>query len=894
MKIKHIQRLVKLMNLGLFCLCAVVPVGGLTGISAGESLQEVTAKEILRARLSVEERSRRAAEYERLGDEYLKSRQYAAAAEQFTLALGLDPESVRAKAGQAEALRYLEANAATNGQAAGRVLDLSRVREEYNQVEVGQYLSQAKQALDKASQPSAGLTPEQRMRKLSEQLQDLDAAEIFVERAGLRLEGMPINDSTAEQKIVVVTQKADIQRKRAEYMALLEQLRLEKARADVANEKRVINEVEDRRRNNMLAQANRFLDKLELDLASEVVAEMLRINPADADAKALQEKIRDKRLASREAIIMDLQRENRDNMLRKLEHDAIADVSFSDPMRYPSNWQIMNKRKNVARAQEIVTQQKQETLRRLEEAYSFDFVDAALVEVVLENIRQRTGLNINTAKIDDTKANTTINLTPRNMRLENIFKHILRQVNTTGDGANNAENLTYVITDAGIINFVTVGDIDKSKSIENKVFDIKDIVSAVQDAHKMPTSWGDEEDDDDDKEAAEADAENEVDVAKIICQAYPEFTEGADGNIDYQSGPKKLSVRGNPEQIAKVEELLNRLRAVQNIQVAVSARYLKLRDDFWEQFKSEFYDFNNYNNSYNDADHSQNVAPMSIVNNQQARSGINTNGYTYDTYLTSHGDNDGFTPGKYWNEITGSMFNGSFSGLTNVFGHGGGDGADTQGMSFAIQQKGWLGDIQSQWFIQMVRKNDRADELFSPHIVVFNNRLGWIRFVMKVPYISGYEAGGGDYGLKPILKEIDDGSSLQVEPRVSPDKKYVTVRFEPRIEGLLDIGAYTFGSRGVTTQGFGAEYTIDMPHTTLFNAKTYATVPDGGTVIIGGLSTNVHGRGRQGIPVLQDLPLVGDAFSNRYYQKSKECYTCLVNAKIILLEEEEARQTGTN
>lgn len=887
MQVNHIQRLVKLMNLGLFCLCAVVPVGGLTGASAGESLQEVTAKEILRARLSVEERSRRAAEYERLGDEYLKSRQYAAAAEQFTLALGLDPESVRAKAGQAEALRYLEANAATNGQAAGRVLDLSRVREEYNQVEVGQYLSQAKQALDKASQPSAGLNPEQRMRKLSEQLQDLDTAEIFVERAGLRLEGMPINDSTAEQKIVVVTQKADIQRKRAEYMALLEQLRLEKARTDVANEKRVINEVEDRRRNNMLAQANRFLDKLELDLASEVVAEMLRINPADADAKALQEKIRDKRLASREAIIMDLQKENRDNMLRKLEHDAIADVSFSDPMRYPSNWQIMNKRKNVARSQEIVTQQKQATLRRLEEAYSFDFVDAALVEVVLENIRQRTGLNINTAKIDDTKANTTINLTPRNMRLENIFKHILRQVNTTGDGANNAENLTYVVTDAGIINFVTIGDVDKGKAVETKVFDIKDIVSAVQDARKMPTSFDDEDEDDDDKEADEA-GEDEMDVAKIICQAYPEFTEGADGNLDYQQGPKKLSVRGNPEQIAKVEELLNRLRAVQNIQVSVSARYLKLRDDFWEQFKSEFYDFDNYNNSYNNADHAQNVAPMSIVQNQ-ARSGINNNGYTYNTYLTSQGDNQNFAPGKYWNEITGSMFNGTFSGLTNVFGHGRMAGVDNQGMSFAIQQRGWLGDIQSQWFIQMIRKSERADELFSPHIVVFNNRYGWIRFQMRVPFIETYEGGGGDYGLVPVIANVEDGCSLQVEPRVSPDKKYVTVRFEPRIEGLLDFQHMQFGS-----VENAALYTIDLPHRTIFTAKTYATVPDGGAVIIGGLSTNVHGRGRQGIPVLQDLPLVGNAFSNRYYQKSKECYTCLVNAKIILLEEEEARQTGTN
>ena len=89
-------------------------------------------------------------------------------------------------------------------------------------------------------------------------------------------------------------------------------------------------------------------------------------------------------------------------------------------------------------------------------------------------------------------------------------------------------------------------------------------------------------------------------------------------------------------------------------------------------------------------------------------------------------------------------------------------------------------------------------------------------------------------------------------------------------------------------------YAMESPVSFKHEAKTYATIPDGGAILMTGLNANTNGRGRSGVPLLQDLPVIGNAFSNRFYQKDKESYSCLLNARMILLEEEEVKQTGSN
>ena len=87
--------------------------------------------------------------------------------------------------------------------------------------------------------------------------------------------------------------------------------------------------------------------------------------------------------------------------------------------------------------------------------------------------------------------------------------------------------------------------------------------------------------------------------------------------------------------------------------------------------------------------------------------------------------------------------------------------------------------------------------------------------------------------------------------------------------------------------GFGS-----VPTTTRINIATTVTVPDGGTVSLGGYSRFSEGRNEFGPPVLGKVPYADRAFRNVGYGRSAVSTRVTASARIIILEEEEYRQTG--
>ncbi|GHV22761.1 hypothetical protein AGMMS49959_14170 [Planctomycetales bacterium] len=849
---------------------------------AAETLDDIAEREIERAQLLSAERDLRAAEYVRLGNEFLQARQYRAAAEQFMLALGVDPNSTAARDGRREALRYLEVQSGAENGSADRLVTQAKVREEYNLAEINQFLTKARDAYQNATAEVATVNAKQQALVLSDRLRALDDAEAFAHRAGLRLQGVASDAQVIAWREEIVALRGNVKQIRQQYAAALTELQRAQAAADVKTEKTQINQVAAARHAAMLAQAQDYAQRLDYPPALEILDELLAENPGDDEARELREKIRGEKIAHRFNTVEDLRRDRRVAMLQKLDEDAIANVSAGSPIRYPKDWNALIAKKNVKRkisANDDLAAPKKETLRKLEESYvGFEFSDAPLVEVVLDNIRARTGLNINAAAIPEEIAEKEINLTPHEMRLSNIIKHVLRQVNSANE--NDDTNIVYTVNDQGIINFLPRSLLKKDEAVATKVYDINDLVTAASDAKRMPTSLA----------ASKKEAYKDADVGgestpidDIVRQTLPlDFEESINpGGVKYDDGAKKLIVKGTMEQQARVAELLGRLREIQTTQVSVSAHYLQINDDFWEQFKSDFYQF---------ADRVTDNVLMNPVPNILTNSNLSPfdNGSNLsNSYNRSHNPND---------TVKASLYNGDITGFTNVFGAGN-TNLNDRGLRMGFQERGILGDLQANWFLQMVRQSERNDELFAPHLVVFNNRYGWIRFLTQIPFISTWEtddSGNNSGAMKPVFSTFDQGCSLEVEPNISPDRKYVTVRLSPQISKLVDLE-----QAGITRNGSGGgtestPYPVDLPVVMKFSTGTYATVPDGGSIVISGLSSNVDGEGRQGTPVLMDLPIIGNAFSNRFYQKNKMSYTCLVSAKIIILSDEEAAQTGQN
>jgi general secretion pathway protein D len=73
---------------------------------------------------------------------------------------------------------------------------------------------------------------------------------------------------------------------------------------------------------------------------------------------------------------------------------------------------------------------------------------------------------------------------------------------------------------------------------------------------------------------------------------------------------------------------------------------------------------------------------------------------------------------------------------------------------------------------------------------------------------------------------------------------------------------------------------------------TTVAVPDGGTVMLGGLKRLSEARSEFGPPILSNIPIINRLFKNVGFGRETESLMILVTPRIIIQEEEEERATG--
>ncbi len=85
---------------------------------------------------------------------------------------------------------------------------------------------------------------------------------------------------------------------------------------------------------------------------------------------------------------------------------------------------------------------------------------------------------------------------------------------------------------------------------------------------------------------------------------------------------------------------------------------------------------------------------------------------------------------------------------------------------------------------------------------------------------------------------------------------------------------------------------IQQPVVNTITIDTTVSVPDGGTVVMGGLKRLSESRSEYGPPILSKIPYINRLFKNVGYGRSAESLLIMVTPRIIIQEEEQERQTG--
>ncbi len=139
--------------------------------------------------------------------------------------------------------------------------------------------------------------------------------------------------------------------------------------------------------------------------------------------------------------------------------------------------------------------------------------------------------------------------------------------------------------------------------------------------------------------------------------------------------------------------------------------------------------------------------------------------------------------------------------------------------------------------------DDQNKILARPNILANSGRPTQIFVGDEVRYVESIQSSSN--GTTVTSKSINTGVTLTVTPRVGADGN-ITVELMPELSVLT----------GFTTPVEG----VQLPQTSVRRAQSIVTMKDGETIAIGGLIQEQDRLNYSGIPILKDLPIIGQLF----------------------------------
>jgi len=369
---------------------------------------------------------------------------------------------------------------------------------------------------------------------------------------------------------------------------------------------------------------------------------------------------------------------------------------------------------------------------------------------------------------------------------------------------------------------------------------------------------------------------------------------GGPGAIQPHFNNLSLVVSNTQQVHEQIEELLQQLRRLQDLQVTIEVRFITLNDNFFERIGIDF-----------DFDINDNIPPGTAV-----PTGIsNPRGSPGED--PKHRLGQDVTVGLQLPNVFSADLDIPFrqdSFLLSRPQFGGFDPAAGASLGFAI-----LSDLEAFFFIEAAQGDRRSNVLQAPKVTLFNGQQAFVSDTSQSPFVISVIPVVGDFAAaqQPVIVVLSEGTFLTVQAVVSNDKRFVRLTVVPFFSNIGDVNTFTFTGSSTSTEDDSSEgkaddttgrttkkttstegTTVQLPTFSFVTVTTTVSVPDGGTVLLGGIKRLSEGRNEFGVPILNKIPYINRLFSNVGIGRETQSLMMMVTPRIIIQEEEEFNLTG--
>ena len=651
----------------------------------------------------------------------------------------------------------------------------------------------------------------------------------------------------------------------------------------------------------------------------------LRIYPDDKKAKYVKDQILSDANKSRDELLKQKSEGAADDAMAEVDKDRIIPEGV---ITYPgaANWfEILARstKLGIGVRGPIVPDWEKALKERLDQRLSFSFQHATLEEVA-RYLQDVTSVTV----VIDPKApisKTPITLTADNVKLESALNQVCRFAEMKWSMADKM----IFISDRAVSDEPTLA-----------VYEVTDLIMPVRDFRSSergtPSSTAT-----DNRENAfgnytvSVELENtksgrthevqgqelatfvKANIAPGTWSKQEEAGQGAN-TVQYRNG--RLVVSHNAKVQEQILKLLESFRRSRTVQIQVQARFIQIEKNYLEEIGVDWTGLEGGVNTistggeYTESPISRGASlrgnsTLDEFGNDWSTGYLNTdligfqglpNGYdsAYGIIPDGYGRNE--EPMLYWvdmnhdgrtqpNELKdANRLGGAWDvGMADVnqLGVSLGDSANNFTSSGGLMlDLAYLSSYQVRVLLNAVEKNRKGNVLNSPRLTCFNGERANIAVTSQVNYLRNVNQG------TPEIGTITDGIVFEVVPYASADRRYVTMELQPTMRELVRpirtviVSLWEYMDDGGLALSTAM---VQLPEVRVKSVETFASVPDGGTLLLGGLTQAAEVAGTSTVPILGDIPILKYLFTRYGNSDTRNSLIILIRADILIQGEQE-------
>lgn len=617
----------------------------------------------------------------------------------------------------------------------------------------------------------------------------------------------------------------------------------------------------------MLRRAMRARERRDYDETILICEQVLKINRAEERAADLLAKVR----RERHVYVRQMTADRWDEEHRLLsESIRSAMLPQLELVRYSTEWPELDARRSAPVQGLGNTNEawRKDINNRLEQEITLDFQDTDIADVV-SFLQQVTNANI---VLDPRVLAATpppITMRVERMKLRFVLDFISRITQLKYTLRNEA---IYISNEAGLR-----GDLSM------RLYDVRDLTHAMQSFPgpnlqiPKPGGTGSQLLPPIASDTPPATAEFIEIIQKVVAPASWAAESGT--TIEEYNGA--MVVNQSADVHAQIDELLRSLRNQRGAQIHVKCKFLEVENGTLEEIGVNW---RNYNTG---------LAPTgpAAPGTQPPNTGTLPAGYFLSGPLPGNDQQIGAAWGQDATLLGAARINNQLLDYnSNVLGNTG--GLNLQSQTWQLASQFWASAI-----VNAVEKERRGNVIYEPDITLFNGQQAHFVNLNQQSYIADYDST--DTGFDPIISVLSYGTVLDVRAIASSDKKYITLTMRPTNSLVMNWRRYggAGGAAGTIPSntvgpgigsGFG-DYPLLIPEISYNAVRTTATIPDGGSMVLAGMTNGDSRRSHAGVPFLSHIPFLGRLFSTNGRTENEKRQIIVVQADLVLFDEIEQK-----